>query len=113
MWFEVITIQLYNYEVSSLCHLAHHWVYETSKILHRDISISNIMFRRTRSRHRPVSGVLCDWDLAYDENNPYPQKTKVLYAPRNPKEPEDIVIEKHTKEHVGPCYRTGTGSTLR
>lgn len=109
MWFKVITIYFYNDRVSSSCRLAHHWVYETSKILHRDISISNIMFRRTRSHRRPVSGVLCDWDLAYDENNPHPQKTKVLYAPRSPNKSEDIVIEKHTKEHVGPCYRTGTG----
>lgn len=109
MWFEVITIHFDNDKVSSSCRLAHHWVYETSKILHRDISISNIMFRRARSHHRPVSGVLRDWDLAYDENNPHPQKTKVLYAPRLPNKTEDIVIEKHTKEHVGPCYRTGTG----
>jgi len=40
---------------------AHHWVWETSEILHRDISVNNIMFYRKDGR---TFGVLCDWDLA-------------------------------------------------
>ncbi|OSX56320.1 hypothetical protein POSPLADRAFT_1037599 [Postia placenta MAD-698-R-SB12] len=39
----------------------HHWVWETSNILHRDISSNNIMFYRDDGR---VVGVLCDWDMA-------------------------------------------------
>ncbi|TFY55594.1 hypothetical protein EVJ58_g8148 [Rhodofomes roseus] len=45
---------------------AHHWVYETSKILHRDISINNIMWF---IKDGQVIGVLCDWDLAEDHSN--------------------------------------------
>ena len=41
--------------------LAHHWVYETSGILHRDISDGNIMIRYIDGVQR---GVLVDWDLA-------------------------------------------------
>ncbi|KZT64321.1 hypothetical protein DAEQUDRAFT_39492 [Daedalea quercina L-15889] len=46
---------------------AHHWVYETSKILHRDISTNNIMWYEGRNG-QPV-GVLCDWDLAENHSN--------------------------------------------
>ncbi|KAI0925017.1 hypothetical protein AcW1_010334 [Taiwanofungus camphoratus] len=40
---------------------AHHWVWETAQVLHRDISAGNIMFYR---KDGDVMGVLCDWDLA-------------------------------------------------
>ncbi|KAI0925150.1 hypothetical protein AcW2_005832 [Taiwanofungus camphoratus] len=43
---------------------AHHWVWKTSSILHRDISVNNIMFYREDGL---VMGVLCDWDLAMKE----------------------------------------------
>ncbi|KAI0929698.1 hypothetical protein AcV7_005172 [Taiwanofungus camphoratus] len=43
---------------------AHHWVWTTSGILHRDISANNIMFYRKDGQ---VMGVLCDWDLAMKE----------------------------------------------
>ncbi|CAL1698362.1 unnamed protein product [Somion occarium] len=39
----------------------HHWAWTVACVLHRDISISNVMFHRKRNR---VIGVLCDWDLA-------------------------------------------------
>jgi hypothetical protein len=42
-------------------HLAHHWVYETSGILHGDISVDNVMMRTIDGKQR---GVLVDWDLA-------------------------------------------------
>ncbi|KAI0079389.1 hypothetical protein K474DRAFT_651483 [Panus rudis PR-1116 ss-1] len=41
---------------------AHHWVWKEAGVLHRDISINNIMFRRTPDDS--VAGVLCDWDLS-------------------------------------------------
>ncbi|KAI0929654.1 hypothetical protein AcW1_010341 [Taiwanofungus camphoratus] len=40
---------------------AHHWVWETAEVLHRDISAGNIMFYR---KDGDVMGILCDWDLA-------------------------------------------------
>ncbi|KAI0925192.1 hypothetical protein AcW2_005871 [Taiwanofungus camphoratus] len=40
---------------------AHHWVWKTAQVLHRDISAGNIMFYR---KDGDVMGVLCDWDLA-------------------------------------------------
>ncbi|KAH9925276.1 uncharacterized protein B0H18DRAFT_1009413 [Fomitopsis serialis] len=45
---------------------AHYWVYETSKILHRDVSTNNIMWFM---RDGEIIGVLCDWDLAEDHSN--------------------------------------------
>ncbi|KAI0962162.1 hypothetical protein AcV7_001063 [Taiwanofungus camphoratus] len=46
---------------------AHHYVWQTSGILHRDISVNNIMFYREDGR---VIGVLCDWDLAMIKSEP-------------------------------------------
>ncbi|TFY53177.1 hypothetical protein EVJ58_g9593 [Rhodofomes roseus] len=40
---------------------AHHWVWTTSGILHRDISTNNIMWYLVGDT---IYGVLCDWDLA-------------------------------------------------
>ncbi|PCH39518.1 hypothetical protein WOLCODRAFT_159111 [Wolfiporia cocos MD-104 SS10] len=40
---------------------AHHWVYETTNILHQAISSNNVMFYHDRSH---VHGILCDWDQA-------------------------------------------------
>lgn len=40
---------------------AHYWVYETLKVLHRDISMNNIMWFM---RDDKIIGVLCDWDSA-------------------------------------------------
>ena len=50
--------------ISRLIPLAgYEWVHETGKILHRDISINNIMYREDAKR---ISGVLIDYDLAVD-----------------------------------------------
>ncbi|EPT05418.1 hypothetical protein FOMPIDRAFT_1044752 [Fomitopsis schrenkii] len=46
--------------------VAHHWAYETSKVLHCDISLNNIMWFR---RGEEIIGVLCGWDLAVDQEN--------------------------------------------
>lgn len=117
--------------------IAHHWVYMTSGILHHDISIGNLMFRR---EGRSVCGVLCDWDLAYNPESPerMPRKlvrrrssgdekqdgSKVDCKKSKAKEdsaPEDqeVIIEQADvkkadderagDKHIGPCYRTGTG----
>lgn len=68
------------------------------------------MYRRTRCKSGRVCGVLCDWDLAYDPENPYPQRQTTLQAdPSVQINTDHIVFEKHSEEHVGPCYRTGTG----
>ncbi|KAH8082018.1 hypothetical protein BXZ70DRAFT_1080636 [Cristinia sonorae] len=43
----------------------HNAVYEESRILHRDVSVNNIMFHYKEINGRVVAvGVLCDWDLA-------------------------------------------------
>ena len=39
---------------------AHYWAYTTSGVLHRDISLNNIMWFM---RGDELVGVLCDWDL--------------------------------------------------
>ncbi|CAL1712575.1 unnamed protein product [Somion occarium] len=39
----------------------HNWAWVIANVLHRDISVSNVMFHRRDGR---VIGVLCDWDLA-------------------------------------------------
>ncbi|KAI0931585.1 hypothetical protein AcW2_000442 [Taiwanofungus camphoratus] len=45
---------------------AHHHVWETSDILHRDISINNIMFYKEDGR---IVGVLCNWDPTVPKAN--------------------------------------------
>ncbi|EPT00208.1 hypothetical protein FOMPIDRAFT_1050031, partial [Fomitopsis schrenkii] len=45
---------------------AHHWAYETSRVLHCDISLNNIMWFM---RGEEIIGVLCGWDLAEDQEN--------------------------------------------
>ncbi|KAK0440229.1 hypothetical protein EV421DRAFT_788739 [Armillaria borealis] len=45
----------------------HHWLYENPKILHRDISLNNMMYRKRRDnseRKFQIFGVLNDFDLA-------------------------------------------------
>ncbi|KAJ6459441.1 hypothetical protein C8R47DRAFT_994570 [Mycena vitilis] len=42
----------------------HHWLYETAQILHRDISLSNLMFQRIGD---DVYGILKDFDIAATE----------------------------------------------
>ncbi|OCH84372.1 hypothetical protein OBBRIDRAFT_786259, partial [Obba rivulosa] len=41
----------------------HHWAWTIAEVLHRDVSINNVMFYRDIARNQ-VIGVLCDWDLA-------------------------------------------------
>lgn len=48
----------------------HHWVWETSQILHRDVSYGNIMFYREGSGDdEKVVEVLTNWDLAEEQGD--------------------------------------------
>ncbi|CCM01670.1 uncharacterized protein FIBRA_03733 [Fibroporia radiculosa] len=110
----------------------HHWVFVTSAILHRDISVNNIMFYRVGSR---TVGVLCDWDLAAvhdpreelkedlaDEEPPqFADVYQIASAPsQSPAPPaaaldptnaggEDIDGSSGGVLRTQPRYRTGTG----
>ncbi len=47
--------------------LGHHWLYENPKILHRDISLNNMMYRKGRDNSKQkfqILGVLNDFDLS-------------------------------------------------
>lgn len=62
-------------------------MYEKSKILHRDISVGNVMFHRHKEQ---IIGVLCDWDLAYDFSNPTAEKRRYNKEPSEDNEEADI-----------------------
>ncbi|KAH9831017.1 uncharacterized protein C8Q71DRAFT_318222 [Rhodofomes roseus] len=110
---------------------AHHWVYETSKILHGDISINNIMWFIEDGQ---VIGVLCDLDLAEDHSNGDVQSirpAKVVNAsllqetstsekmakPSNEQQsqtnaeqvPGSMTVPPESEHLQKPRYRTGTG----
>lgn len=61
MFFLVSTFCL-NTTLHTKSDLAHHFVWNVAGVLHRDISISNVMFYRKEGRG--VIGVLSDWDIA-------------------------------------------------
>lgn len=53
----------------SICNLGYKWVYEETGILHRDVSLDNLMFRHKDGK---IIGVLNDFDLAIhksEQNN--------------------------------------------
>ncbi|OCH85098.1 hypothetical protein OBBRIDRAFT_839214 [Obba rivulosa] len=52
----------------------HHWAWEVAEVLHRDISINNVMFYRGAAPDWQVIGVLCDWDLAQKKCLPGPDQ---------------------------------------
>ncbi|THH26697.1 hypothetical protein EUX98_g7490 [Antrodiella citrinella] len=108
----------------------HHAVYETSGILHRDISINNIMFYRDSDGG--VVGVLCDWDLAKQldvsdvdlqlrraivdtvkaEISPNAEKTKTIEPSSSSAQRLSATVpflEVEILEPQEPRYRTGTG----
>ncbi|OCH84813.1 hypothetical protein OBBRIDRAFT_375200 [Obba rivulosa] len=45
----------------------HRWAWEAAGVLHRDVSIYNVMFYRDTETGK-VIGVLCDWDLAQERD---------------------------------------------
>ncbi|KAJ7679249.1 hypothetical protein DFH06DRAFT_507547 [Mycena polygramma] len=58
----------------------HRWLYEKPKILHRDVSINNLMFRKVDGK---VYGVLNDYDLAefHDRDSPPASKQRTGTRP--------------------------------
>ncbi|KAI0069646.1 hypothetical protein K474DRAFT_1777198 [Panus rudis PR-1116 ss-1] len=105
---------------------AHHWIWTKANVLHRDISVNNIMFR---IRGDTVEGVLCDWDLSATKADlGVPIKSTVQCedeneqneegAPDNdkagkkkkPAQPDAIAKDDPlTPVRERPRYRTGTG----
>ncbi|EPT00193.1 hypothetical protein FOMPIDRAFT_1060536 [Fomitopsis schrenkii] len=89
---------------------AHHWVYVTSKVLHCDISMNNIMWYR---RGDEIIGVLCDWDLAEDQENGERRAVNIgqsQHLPSQPSNQQDVEPPAATSENnAKPRYRTGTG----
>ncbi|KAI0733639.1 hypothetical protein C8Q72DRAFT_881195 [Fomitopsis betulina] len=91
---------------------AHYWVYETSYILHRDLSINNIMWYRIGDR---LVAVLCDWDLAEHQINGPTSSRPVRDTQATP----PVGIPKAASQTdagaqpvdpaLKPRYRTGTG----
>ncbi|KAJ6454024.1 hypothetical protein C8R47DRAFT_920698, partial [Mycena vitilis] len=51
------------------------WLYDTARILHRDISLSSLMFQRI---HDTLYEILCDFDVAEFHYRDFPP------APRRP-----------------------------
>ncbi|KAK0475749.1 hypothetical protein IW261DRAFT_1492684 [Armillaria novae-zelandiae] len=43
---------------------SHHWLYENAQILHRDMSLNNMMYRKRSKRNIRIRGVLNDFDLS-------------------------------------------------
>ncbi|OCH86555.1 hypothetical protein OBBRIDRAFT_797102, partial [Obba rivulosa] len=112
----------------------HHWAWEVAEVLHRDISVENIMFYRTKSE---VVGVLNDWDYAEKKSNLPLVEFNLLNAievarknrweneqgapddsdvhsdpPHVPTEPADEVASRSESEPAPvkqARYRTGTG----
>ncbi|CAL1698516.1 unnamed protein product [Somion occarium] len=92
----------------------HHYVFIQIKILHRDISITNVMFYREPGGH--VVGVLSDWDLSTYRNGLLVKgEVESDLTPTIPKDDEqDPKDAKDDSEEEQPTrkkarYRTGTG----
>ncbi|KAK0475736.1 hypothetical protein IW261DRAFT_454772 [Armillaria novae-zelandiae] len=43
---------------------SHYWLYENAQILHRDMSLNNMMYRKRSKRNIRILGVLNDFDLS-------------------------------------------------
>ncbi|KAI0071899.1 hypothetical protein K474DRAFT_1712059 [Panus rudis PR-1116 ss-1] len=90
---------------------AHHWIWTKANILHRDISVNNIMFR---IRNNSVEGVLCDWDLSATKAdlglpvNPSERGEKAVGA-ENQHLPAPPSQPNNEQPRQKPRYRTGTG----
>ena len=111
-----------------MCNTAHYWAYTTSHVLHRDISMNNIMWFK---RDDEIVGVLCDWDLAEDHSNgdlwavdvgqsgvgvpgkgkgkavPPRRSQRLASKPSNQQDVAPAAATSDTQEK--PRYRTGTG----
>ncbi|KAJ3850512.1 hypothetical protein EV368DRAFT_10592, partial [Lentinula lateritia] len=73
----------------------HYWGWKYSRILHRDISIGNIM---VREKDRLKCGVLNDWDLAIWLNEWKEGSTSKFRIGTKPY----MAYEQHSSEWQGP-----------
>ncbi|KAH8082026.1 hypothetical protein BXZ70DRAFT_959636 [Cristinia sonorae] len=110
----------------------HNAVYEGSNVLHRDVSVNNIMFYYDQiDGEKRVVGVLCDWDLAKKVERPHidaikgdlmkaleglkkiPDDHELKTSETTPptvQQPSEIVANVGSEMGVqAPRYRTGTG----
>lgn len=64
---------------------AHKSAWEKLRILHRDVSIGNIMINVSkRTKRRLLEGVLGDWDMAkehFDDETPSPRREGRVVRP--------------------------------
>ncbi|KAI0945845.1 hypothetical protein AcV7_009972 [Taiwanofungus camphoratus] len=83
---------------------AHHWVWNTAGVLHRDISVNNIMFYRDEG-NRPM-GVLCDWDLAMfrpsekefkEDDEEHDEDEESDNSPQEPMPLDDVKMDEDTE----------------
>ncbi|KAL4243005.1 hypothetical protein ABKN59_011407 [Abortiporus biennis] len=101
--------------------IAHHWVFTVAKILHRDLSATNLMVQRIG---KEINGILADFDLAVGESKEaQDEEVEQLGGPDTDTTPPsqhpglvasmqvDTVKEKaHTDKKCQKMrFRTGTG----
>ncbi|KAK7686751.1 hypothetical protein QCA50_010351 [Cerrena zonata] len=99
----------------------HHWAWQVAGVLHRDVSVTNIMFYRTPNG---IVGVLCDWDLSdtkedIGEEKPLAVDHKGLQAVEesarceaahaNIDMPSARPVDDESAHKRKARYRTGTG----
>ncbi|KAI0935015.1 hypothetical protein AcV7_003931 [Taiwanofungus camphoratus] len=101
---------------------AHHWVWETAGVLHRDVSANNIMFYRGGNDNRAM-GVLCDWDLAMmkptegevakeeeEEEDDDEDTAAPICSPTSRDQPDKSLPEKNGKSDVQKAAVPESGS---
>lgn len=125
-----VVMSLYHPHILTCPAVAHHAVFESTRILHRDISPNNLMFYyRASADGEKAIGVLCDWDLSREL--PQPGEDTILddllqsgdEATRNKiltfeqlqaaqptvYQPSAGIAAPNTETSKEPRYRTGTG----
>ncbi|KAL4243001.1 EKC/KEOPS complex subunit BUD32 [Abortiporus biennis] len=100
---------------------AHHWVFSVAKILHRDLSATNLMVQRIG---KEINGILADFDLAVGESKKeQDEEVKRLRRLDSDSTPPSQRTERVTSMEVNPVrekeqtdkkcqkmrFRTGTG----
>ena len=99
--------------------LGHRWAWDEAGVLHRDVSITNIMFYRTLEG---IIGVLCDWDLsdtkeaigeekplAVDEGSYEAIDDTINYEREESKDVSEQPAKDDDSKKGKARYRTGTG----
>ncbi|OCH86548.1 hypothetical protein OBBRIDRAFT_221435 [Obba rivulosa] len=75
----------------------HHWAWEVAGVLHRDISMENIMFYRSGSE---VVGMLNDWDHAEEQCNLRQIKFDIVPARREVQKIDGVSNEQNTPNNA-------------